>query len=99
MSKSSLLPDVYRWVTNEGKDEALDLSSDGNWLTYASGDFHWQSLDSLVLSIGKVTVNQCKVVLSHHLYSVTKPFHSDDGLSFSGMTVSPLRGEVGVTEC
>lgn len=56
----------------------LDPYSKGvQWLCYSVGTFCWHGLGPLVTLEGRVTANQHKVVLTHHLYPVMKHFYPD----------------------
>jgi len=66
-------------------------SEEIRWLCYA---FCWHGLGPLVPLKGRVTANQYKVVLSHHLYPMMKHFYPD-GVVSSKMTMPKFTGHEG----
>ena len=61
------------------------------------GAFCWRDLGPLVPLEGRVTANQYKVVLSHHLYPMMRHFYPDESGLFQDDN-APIQRARGVTE-
>lgn len=60
------------------KSEPFDPFSEGvRWFCYVMGAFYWAGLDSLVHWDKMIILNQCRVVLRDHLWSMMEYFSPD----------------------